>query len=196
MTFVEAVKTCFRKYFTFSGRASRSEFWWFTLFLILGSLVATIVNGIIFGPESAQWFNVTIDDSGNQTQGFSETTTYDGGLIGLVFSIATFLPSVSVTSRRLHDIGRSAWWMLMPIAVGAVTAVLVYLSLTEVSVDQSRIPTGIDGLDTMMIPTNLPVFFFAIFLFFAATIVLIVWLARRSHPAPNQYGPNPNEVPQ
>ena len=49
MTFQTAIRTCFSKYFTFSGRASRSEYWWFFLFLILPSLVATILDSVIFG---------------------------------------------------------------------------------------------------------------------------------------------------
>lgn len=43
MTFVESIQTCFRKYATFSGRASRSEFWWWVLFGILGGLVTSII---------------------------------------------------------------------------------------------------------------------------------------------------------
>lgn len=48
MGFVEAVKTCFRKYFKFSGRARRSEFWWFTLFVTLVSIVLGVLDAIFF----------------------------------------------------------------------------------------------------------------------------------------------------
>ena len=52
MNFVDAVKTCLRKYGTFSGRASRSEFWWFALFTVLLSIVASMVSELLNGVVS------------------------------------------------------------------------------------------------------------------------------------------------
>ena len=56
MGFGEAVKTCFSKYFQFSGRAARSEYWWFFLFVIVVSLVLAVLDAIIFGtnPETGE----------------------------------------------------------------------------------------------------------------------------------------------
>ena len=54
MTFKEAVRTCFSKYITFSGRASRSEYWYFVLFVILGSIVCNIVDTILFGTATVE----------------------------------------------------------------------------------------------------------------------------------------------
>ena len=53
MGFQDAVRTCLRKYATFSGRASRPEYWYFMLFLFLGNLALGIVDGILFGGEVA-----------------------------------------------------------------------------------------------------------------------------------------------
>ena len=53
MDFMEAVKTCLSKYFDFKGRARRSEYWWFYLFTIIGSIITGIIDTIIFGVESA-----------------------------------------------------------------------------------------------------------------------------------------------
>ena len=89
MDFQTSVRTCFQKYVTFSGRAIRSEYWWFSLFLILASIVLGVVDSVLFGWESM----------------FSP--------LGDLFSLATILPSLAVTSRRLHDIDKSAWWMLL-----------------------------------------------------------------------------------
>lgn len=79
MNFTDAVQTCFKKYADFTGRATRSELWWWVLFLILGSAAAQIV---------------------------SHTAN-------ALFGLATLLPSIAVTARRLHDIGRSGWWQLV-----------------------------------------------------------------------------------
>lgn len=87
MGFTEAVKSVFSNYVTFSGRARRSEYWWFFLF----SLIAYFVAGVIDG-----------------AMGFG-----DGGLFSAVVSFGLLLPSLAVLARRLHDIDRSAWWILI-----------------------------------------------------------------------------------
>ncbi|MFC4929814.1 DUF805 domain-containing protein [Massilia sp. GCM10023247] len=79
MTFTESISTCFSKYATFDGTASRSEYWWFVLFL----LVAGAIAGVI-----------------------SET-------LGIVFNLATLIPSIAAACRRLHDTDRSGWWQLL-----------------------------------------------------------------------------------
>ncbi len=89
MDFQTAVRTVLlEKYATFSGRARRSELWWFALFNLVVSLVLSFVDGILFG-----WAGASI-------------------LSGL-FSLAVLIPSIAVGARRLHDIGRSGWWQLV-----------------------------------------------------------------------------------
>lgn len=85
MTFIESVKTCFSKYTDFKGCASRPEYWWFALFNFMGSLFLAIVSG---GMGIAGW-------------------------LGALFSVVTFLPSLAVTARRLHDTNRSGWLQLL-----------------------------------------------------------------------------------
>ena len=93
MDFMEAVKTCLSKYFDFKGRARRSEYWWFYLFTIIGSIITGIIDAIIFGVESAA----------------------NGGVISLIFSLAVIIPTISAAARRLHDTNRSGWWQLLPL---------------------------------------------------------------------------------
>ncbi|NAW67157.1 DUF805 domain-containing protein [Photobacterium halotolerans] len=80
-----------RKYAVFSGRAQRQEYWYF--FLI--NLVITLALGIA--------------DNLLNTPGTGE----GAGLLGGVYSLAVLIPSVAVGVRRLHDIGKSGWWMLL-----------------------------------------------------------------------------------
>ena len=94
MGFFEAIKTCLKKYATFSGRASRSEFWYFQLFIIL----------IIF----ASGFLFTIVPN--------ELIATLGSLIFIISYIAILIPTYAVACRRLHDINRSGWW-LVPILI-------------------------------------------------------------------------------
>ena len=89
MTFSEAVKTCLvDKYATFSGRATRSEYWYYCLFCILLWLFLIVLLTIVGNPELLTWISV---------------------IIGVLFII----PNWSVTFRRLHDIGRSGWCVLI-----------------------------------------------------------------------------------
>src|SRR5215207_4027758 len=89
MNFGEAIKSGFSNCVTFSGRAQRSAFWLWVLFAVLASIACSILDGAIFG--------------------FSEANKPISGLFGL----ATFLPGLAVTVRRLHDTGRSGWWILI-----------------------------------------------------------------------------------
>ena len=93
MSFADAVRSVFSKYATFSGRARRSEFWYFVLFTFLVGIVTGIVDSIL----------------GTDYDGTS------GGLVNTLGSLALLLPSVAVAVRRLHDIDRSGWWILLGI---------------------------------------------------------------------------------
>ena len=96
MSFMESIRTCFSKYVTFQGRAQRSEFWWFVLFVFAGQLLLGMVDSVLFG-------TVTTYDGGFEAQ--TNTPVLSG-----LFGLATFLPSISVAVRRLHDTDRSGWW--------------------------------------------------------------------------------------
>ena len=86
MNLQQAVQSCLAKYATFSGRAARSEFWYWQLFLVVAGLVALI---------------------------FDLGTGLRGNLIGTTFWLVTLVPSIAVAARRLHDVGRSGWWLFL-----------------------------------------------------------------------------------
>ena len=87
VTFGEAIKMALtQNYCNFSGRSSRSEFWWFYLFTLLISAAISLIFG-------------------------AQTTT--GEIINGLFSLAILLPSLGLSIRRLHDIGRSGWWIFI-----------------------------------------------------------------------------------
>ena len=79
MTFAESIRTCFTKYADFTGRATRSEFWWWVLFALLAAAALSVISD----------------------------------KLSAVFSIATLVPYIAVTARRLHDTDRSGWWQLL-----------------------------------------------------------------------------------
>ena len=103
MNFGQAVSSCFSNYVTFSGRAMRSEYWYWCLFLLVGGICATIADGLI------------LEDMENQP-------------INLIFTLATFLPNLTVSVRRLHDINKSGWWLLIALT-GIGILLLLYWTL-------------------------------------------------------------------
>lgn len=105
MGFVQAIASGFSNYVAFSGRAIRSEYWYWVLFTILGSIIAGILDATLFG----------VDYSGGPA-----VSPIDG-----IFSLVTILPSLAVSIRRLHDIDRTGWWVLLALTlIGAL--VLIY----------------------------------------------------------------------
>ncbi|CAN5260685.1 hypothetical protein BH11ACT4_BH11ACT4_13720 [soil metagenome] len=119
MTFFDAIKTVFRKYAEFTGRATRPEFWWFTLFSFLVSAALSSLN--VYTTS----FNML---SASST---SNTLTVGSSLAGL-WSIAVLLPSLAVAVRRLRDAGyhwTQLFWVLLPIA----GAIVLIVRLTEPS---------------------------------------------------------------
>ena len=86
MTIIENYKSVISKYAQFEGKATRSEYWYFFLANLIIGIVLSIVSGII-------------GDS--------------NGILGLIYSLIVFLPSLAVAVRRLHDTNRSGWWVLI-----------------------------------------------------------------------------------
>lgn len=96
-----------KNYAGFSGRARRKEYWFFFLFNILISMGLGLVDGIT--------------GSSNISSGM--------GFLGGLYTLATFIPCIAVTMRRLHDTNRSGWWMLIAlIPVVGVIVLLVFLA--------------------------------------------------------------------
>jgi uncharacterized membrane protein YhaH (DUF805 family) len=99
MDFVNAITSGFRHYVTFSGRASRSEFWYWTLFAVLVTSAAQIADNALFD---------------------------DPGLFGPLVSLALFLPGLAVGIRRLHDIDRTGWWWLIALTIIGLILLIIW----------------------------------------------------------------------
>ncbi|MDP9027264.1 MAG: DUF805 domain-containing protein [Actinomycetota bacterium] len=125
MTFFESIKTVFRKYADFGGRASRPEFWWFALFSALVSAalnaLSVPISGAMYGPSGVM--------SGRMFEaGATGGSVYGYLSFASVWSIAVLLPTLAVTVRRLRDAGRNwseLFWLLLPIA--GVIVLIVHL---------------------------------------------------------------------
>ncbi len=99
MTLGESISTCFVKYVKFDGRATRSEYWWFMLFIFLVSCVAATINDAFYG----------------------------------VVAFALLLPHLAVASRRLHDLNKTTWWLLLGLVPIANLLLLIWFCMKGTS---------------------------------------------------------------
>lgn len=99
MNFPDAVKSVYSQYVTFSGRSLRSEYWYFILFYLIVSIALSAVGLAVGVP----------------------------GILENVFGLASFLPSLAVAIRRLHDVDRSGWWVLIPLTIIGIIPYLYWM---------------------------------------------------------------------
>tara|TARA_B110000881_G_C18148349_1_gene304889 strand:- start:103 stop:471 length:369 start_codon:yes stop_codon:yes gene_type:complete len=104
MDFATSINTCLvRKFADFTGRASRSEFWFFQLFLFLAGFIAGIIDMMIL--------NYHPDDLGPMT---------------IILYVIIIIPAIAVTARRLHDVNQSGWWQLIVFTIIGIPVLLYW----------------------------------------------------------------------
>ena len=183
VSFPQAVVLALRKYSDFSGRASRAEYWWWVLALWIG-------NSIFWNLDRSI---LSVSEEG----AFSP--------FGSIFFLVVFLPSLAVTARRLHDLGRTGWWQVawgslvglgwIPLAIGA------FLSLIGgIGALIGGIPDLISTWDfgeffgnllAALIGPVLVGFVITALIYLGTFIWWIVWMTKRGTAGPNRFGPDP-----
>ena len=113
MNMPQAVSTVLiKKYATFNGRAGLSEYWWFILFLTLGNLVFSGLDSYL-GTTAGFMYQGNIE---------IKTSLFNG-----IFSLLTFVPSIAVAARRLHDVNKSGWWQLLMLTIIGIFPLVYWL---------------------------------------------------------------------
>jgi uncharacterized membrane protein YhaH (DUF805 family) len=162
MTFTQAVSSVLSNYVTFAGRARRAEYWWFYLFTLLVGLATAVIDAVL---NTA--FNNEI------------------GIVGTLTSLGLLLPTMAVTARRLHDTGRTGWWMLLPV-VPLFATILVAAATAFVTLFSTDTDGGLAiGMSVLLVACVLATL--------AAAVTLLVFLCLDSNPGPNKFGPSPKQ---
>jgi len=102
-----AIDKAFKNYLNFSGRSNRSEFWYFFLFIIIGNFLTNLIDTYIIGYHPEEM-----------------------GIVTGIFFLATVIPQLSLTFRRLHDTGKSGWWFLLSFTIIGLIPLLVWWCTT------------------------------------------------------------------
>lgn len=143
MNFKDAIISGFKNYINFKGRASRSEYWYWVLFCLVGGFAAGFLEGMVMGA--------------NHIEGKVHP-------ISGLFNLVTLIPSFAVGVRRLHDIDRSGWWMLLFVVGGIL-----------LGMSKAAPPMG-----TLFALLGL-----------AALIWLLYWYTKRGTMGDNRFGADP-----
>jgi len=159
--FMEAVKICFNKFFDFTGRARRSEYWWFVLFQILVSIPCTILDELL-----------------DYAVGFSGINT--------IASLALLFPALSVTWRRLHDTGRSGWWYGISCILLVIGAIIGFIMVTVKSSSSFD-----DAVFSVLFGASSVAVWIPIIASVILAIFCFVFTLLDSHTTENKYGPSP-----
>ena len=99
MNFTQAISSGFSRYIDFRTRSSRSEYWWWTLFALLVSIAATVLDAVMFGGAA---------------------------ILDTISSFVLLIPGIAVAARRLHDINRTAWWILIAFTIIGILLLLYW----------------------------------------------------------------------
>lgn len=106
-----------QNYATFTGRARRSEYWYFVLFNVIFAIVAMVIDNVM----------------GTTMQlGYGVALPY--GYVYLLYSLAVFIPGLAVMVRRLHDVGKSGWMFLVALIplIGAIWLLVLLFTDSQV----------------------------------------------------------------
>jgi uncharacterized membrane protein YhaH (DUF805 family) len=101
MNFTQAIASGFQNYVNFTGRAARSEYWFWTLFTIIVSIAASLIDLALFAGAAVSPLNS-------------------------LASLAMLLPSLAVSARRFHDMDRTGWWLLLLLTGIGVIIILIW----------------------------------------------------------------------
>jgi len=159
-----------KRYAQFNGRSRRKEYWMWILFVVLASIILSILDSILgLGGRTSV-------GPGAVPGGYNYGAGVTGGVLANLFILATFIPGLAVSVRRLHDIDRSGWWILMPLAPYLLGFAIMLGSFAG-------------GMPGLTIVGGL-----AFLVGVICAIVLLVWYCSAGTNGPNRFGPDPKGV--
>lgn len=127
-----------KKYACFSGRARRMEFWMFTLISTLIMIVLNIIDNVIGLEMTAYTIDAVSINSINGEGVENKEIPLTFGVLSSLYWLFVLIPSIAVTARRLHDIGRSGWWQLLNLICCVGWIVMLVFNVTPGTVGDNK----------------------------------------------------------
>lgn len=173
MSFKDAVKTCYRKTFTTTGRARRSEFWYFFLFTYIAGIFIGLLNVPLVAANIALFDNPTIWNA-------MPIVCFD-----FLAMLAIYIPLLTAGVRRLHDTEHKGAWIWLSIAP---TLMMAAVPVTIGILDSRGTAFNQDSLGMVI---SMVSFFLFYLIWLACSIILVIMLAKEGTEGPNSYGQDP-----
>lgn len=192
MTFKEAIRTNIVECLNFQGRSPRSAYWWYVLFVTLGSIVTFILDFVIFWPPMAEMGPFFIESFGSISDFYIKVMP-----ITTFWYLLNYLPILAVGVRRMHDCDRPGWWFIATVIFVTIFSLIVFQvvgpqsaemmtvlfnpssSASEINAillqaeDMNRTSSILSGIQTL------------------PSLLIIIWMASKGTDGPNQYGEDP-----
>lgn len=180
------------RYVDFQGRARRSEYWLWALFLFLVNLALTMIQMTFLASAGTS----SLADNG--AAGGALATVGLVGTTRFLFALAMLLPSIAVSVRRMHDTNRTGWWILFPTAVFAIAFVAVitldggqFLNAMKETGNVAALLKMSPGAGFAMLMVLLRPFLWAVLLGMLAKLVTFVFRVTEGTSGANRFGPDP-----
>ena len=172
----------FFRYFDFRGRSSRSEYWWYSLLLV--------IIGILYFAYSIAAMPSFTD---MMDPDFDETALGYGFIdyVYIIFSLATFIPNLSVSVRRLHDINRTGWWLAAFYGLMMTSSILFTGAMINIFVSAMLAISGdMNGMGSSFGGAYILIAL-SIGIFIGTLVWMIVWFATPGVSSNNRFGGDP-----
>ena len=158
---------CLKQYADFNGRARRSEFWWFSLINFIIMMVL-----LTFWMVPLFKMAIHIEDTPDEWEIVRLMLSNPFIYIYLIYYLAMLIPSLAVMVRRLHDIGKSGFWVFL--SIGSSLLISISRGIYGTDMASSQIISIVIELIALVI-----------------AIIFLVWMFTDSDYGPNKWGPNP-----
>ena len=179
MPFWTAVKTCLKKYFDFKGRARRSEYWWFVLFVAIIGFAWSFLCSFLFG------IGMGFDSMAANDVPPSFSTMMTLSCLSMLPTLFFIIPQYAALTRRLHDSGHSGWWVVVTLIAALIYMIVFFMMMYQLY------QTVESGVYTPM-STSLSIISLVFALvFLVLAIVMLVFSVQDSQVGENKYGPSP-----
>lgn len=192
MTFTQAIRTNIAECLNFKDRAPRSAYWWYILFITLGSIVTFILDFAIFWPSFDEMGPFLFENFGSISDFYINVMP-----ITTFWYLLNYLPMLAVGVRRMHDCDRPGWWFIAVVIFVTIMSVVVFqvvgpqsaemmsvafnpnASTAELQAmlsdieDLNRTSSILSGIQTL------------------PSLLIIIWMATKGTDGPNRYGEDP-----
>lgn len=189
LLFREAIRRCWDKYADFNGRARRSEYWWFCLFSMLVFFVPLMPLAILY-----KSFDLST------AQGYEVMWVLPAILLGIALIVSVLIllcPIFAVTTRRLHDVGRSGWWIVWDVVLTVVSSIVLSVAYWSIGYASTSASTPGDlemlkAISSSTLPLSAVVAVYTVYLaHIAVEAIIFIFTLLDSYKGKNKYGLSP-----